>query len=172
MVSDSIVEFLKTGGFCQKSEIVQNGIAYYTREALVAKHGRAFNKIIPRPAGMRKGRDGYCYKNAYDVMRKYPGEYYYCEGFAASANSTFYCLHAWVINKDCEVVDPTWKAGGTYFGVVFKFSHVMQSMAKVGRFQGVLDGLYYSENFSLLRKTSGAFRKIILNPDKLPRSNF
>ncbi len=71
MVSDSIEEFLKTGGFCQKSGIVRNGIPYYTREALVAKHGRVVNKIIPRPAGMRKGRDGYCYKNGF--FRHYRG---------------------------------------------------------------------------------------------------
>lgn len=53
--------------------------------------------------------------------------------------------HAWLINDDRLVIDPTWVgekfAGATYFGVVFDEEFVMEIAEKTKRY-GILDTDY------------------------------
>lgn len=140
---------------------------YYSKEELILKYGMDFKRVIPLPVGVRKRKKQQCYQNVYQAICKNQEEYYYCEGYA-TVNDRFFCLHAWLVNKKCDVIDPTWEDGKHYYGIIFKFSYVMNSMAKVGKFISILENLYdCSENYPLLKKSSKGLQKYIISPDEL-----
>lgn len=57
-----------------------------------------------RPPHIKKGRDKECFKNALDLSLIHPG-YQYVEGIASNIIPTH---HAWCIDSDGDIVDPTW----------------------------------------------------------------
>jgi hypothetical protein len=120
---------------------------YFCLEDFVLKNGLQFNKIIAFPPDLKRGRVGSCHKNAYNIAQNNPNKYFYCEGYATSNNFAF--LHSWVVNKELEVIDPTWKNGIDYYGIIFRFSYVADSMAKVGKFISIIDN--WKDNYSLLK---------------------
>jgi hypothetical protein len=85
----------------------------------VAKYGRHWTPQ-PLPSGYERGRESSCFANATFAAVKYPG-LRYVEGFAYAANLGWYYLlhHAWCVDAQGCVIDPTWEAGLAYFGVVF-----------------------------------------------------
>lgn len=61
---------------------------------------------------------GQCYQNAYRLMDN--RSMTYCEGYAAIKGLGIPIAHAWVVDSDGFVIDPTWKDGTEYFGVRFE----------------------------------------------------
>ena len=88
-----------------------------------------------------KGKLGSCFQNCYQALWKHR-ELSYCEGFAIDNKLPIAVSHAWLVNDNSEVIDPTWvgkKFGGsTYFGVVFNKNFVREIAEKTKHY-GVLD---------------------------------
>ena len=123
---------------------------YKNNQLLVLKDGLPFLKRLePSPV---KGKPKLCYKNCFQALWNYP-ELNYCEGFATSNEVPLAVSHAWLVNDDSEVVDPTWDekyTGCTYFGVVFNKKFLREIALKTKHY-GILDNDYLNE-YQLLRE--------------------
>ena len=81
-----------------------------------------------------------CDANAYALAQPETA-YRYCEGQATTSNLDFPLDHAWVIDRDGKVIDPTWADGAQYFGVAFSPLFVIKVLAKTKHY-GILGNLY------------------------------
>lgn len=111
-------------------------------------------RLMNRPSGKefllsRHGREN-------DFLRKYLGEYYHCEGYAILGKDA--CLHAWLVNKDFEVIDPTWRDGKGYYGVVFKNRYFIHTLS-----YGLIDNP--REDYPILRMPNEELLKHIIIPE-------
>ena len=81
------------------------------------RHGRAFAPA-PLPGDYRRGTPTYCFANAGALAKKKLSRLTYVEGYATAIIPV---LHAWCVDPDGGVVDPTWDdgVGVAYFGVAF-----------------------------------------------------
>ncbi|WP_414530487.1 hypothetical protein [Nodularia chucula] len=73
-------------------------------QSLLLANGIPFEKQIKSPF---KGEPKSCFKNCYQALWNYP-QLNYCEGFAINSNVSIAVSHAWLVNNDGEVIDPTW----------------------------------------------------------------
>lgn len=87
-------------------------------EAFVLEHGRVF-KSQALPKRFKRGKLGLCFMNAAKLMQDTYAELYYVEGWASNIIPMH---HAWVVDSDGNVIDPTWSEpeSRVYFGVPFK----------------------------------------------------
>ena len=99
---------------------------YLSHEAFFLKYGLQFTPQ-PFPSKFKKwhGEMGDCSLNALLLACAYQNELHYVEGFALSAKIAAESphLHAWCVDNDGNVVDPTWRdklMGQEYCGLVFK----------------------------------------------------
>lgn len=83
--------------------------------ALLIKYGRNWPSR-PLSRGVKLGPEGNCYQNAYYLALK-NRKFTYVEGLAN------YCEHAWCVDREGKVVEPTWskdlRIGNEYFGIAF-----------------------------------------------------
>ena len=124
----------------------------YTFQQFVYFHGAEFRPCPDHRKYFRSyGGVGLCFQNSMKLVQKYPNDLTYAEGFAASWFEGYYRpsigLHAWMVTKEGEAVDPTWPGKVEYFGVVFAWDYVLKIKAKRKEF-GVIDN--YQEDFPLL----------------------
>lgn len=114
-------------------------------ESLVLAHGQPFTKQIKSPF---KGEPKSCFENCYQALYDFP-ELSYCEGFAIDDDLDFGLSHAWLVNDNLEVIDPTWIGkrfqNCAYFGVIFTDDFVLEMLDKTGSY-GVLDSDYMIEH--------------------------
>lgn len=84
----------------------------------VAAYGQEF-KAAAQPSDLEYGKMGECYRNASMAVMSDPN-LTYVEGFATSSLGLTY-MHAWAVDKDNNVIDPTWKDSQktSYFGVKY-----------------------------------------------------
>lgn len=100
--------------------------------------------IRDRPAHVAAGQKRQCYANCVKtVLRSPPGceELSYAEGFAAAKAGQFLPMqHAWLVDQQGSVVDPTWDDTHEhiYFGVVFKTSFVIDMLGVADMEPGLL----------------------------------
>lgn len=66
---------------------------------------------------------------------------FYCEGFAVPPD-LFPIEHAWLVDSNGCVIDPTWKDGTDYFGVVLRKDFVLNHMLKTKKY-GILCNLHH-----------------------------
>src|SRR5579872_572248 len=93
----------------------------------VERHGRFFQpQFLPR--WIRRGRFGVCFANAFRLLMRH--DMIYVEGYAISTGSSMGNLHAWCVDRDGNVYDPTWKNGDAYFGIPFKSEYVKSVIAE------------------------------------------
>lgn len=115
---------------------------YKSIEKLILQFGQAH--VIKAKNSRFKGSPKICYKNCYEVMKKHP-DLTYCEGYAFDNAVPFVFNHAWLINAQGEVIDPTWRdadsKNAAYFGVAFKRDYVI-NFVKTYQEYGILEGDY------------------------------
>lgn len=127
----------------------------HTFQQFVYFHGREF-KPHPEPRRyFRKfGGVGQCFYNALKLVKKFPNDLTYVEGFAASLfngqTRPHLGLHAWAVTGSGEAVDPTWIDGVEFFGVPFDLNYVLKTAGNRRHFS-VIDN--YHDDFPLLSGT-------------------
>jgi hypothetical protein len=96
----------------------------------VLEHGRHYTKawypiryrraLRYKPAGS---------SNTLRLVKLFPGELRFVEGYASSIRKSWICPHAWAIDASDRVVDPTLMDDGMeYFGVELDLEFVTQSL--------------------------------------------
>ena len=123
------------------------GRKYSSMEEYVLENGRPFvYQPLPALYMPHKGRWGRCFANAFRLAMK-RGELRYAEGYAKRSDS-FGMLHAWCVDAQGRVVDPTWNFPADYYGVIYDLAYVGCVARKKGAF-GVIDN--WAEDYPLLR---------------------
>jgi hypothetical protein len=115
-------------------------------ESLLMKHGKEWMGR-KRPKGLRKMRDKECFVNAQMLAVFHPDEYTYCEGLA---HSIIAVNHGWVIDRDGNIIDPTWRDPHkcAYIGVPFKTEYIRRVITKTGHWISLWDN--YMQMWPLL----------------------
>jgi hypothetical protein len=83
----------------------------------------------------------------------------YVEGFAMPAQSNYVAHHAWCLDDDARVIDPTWGFGRAYFGVVFDRAFACRLVGRVPNAMGLTANVWWESRTK--RPTSSN-----LGPDK------
>ena len=99
-------------------------------QRLILENGLPF-LTMSKPSPF-KGEPKSCYQNCTSALLKYP-ELSYCEEFAISKEVSIIIAHAWLIDNNSQVIDPTWNedfTDCTYFGVVFANEFVREVALK------------------------------------------
>jgi len=134
-----------------EAELIENmseGVSfrYKSNQQLILGNGKPFLEIVRLIPF--KGKSKQCFQNCYQALWDYP-EFSYCEGFALKNNMSIALSHAWLVNDNMEVIDPTWtketSAEVAYFGVVFTKKFVMETAAKT-KCYGILDSDYLNRH--------------------------
>jgi hypothetical protein len=110
----------------------------------VVRHGRRF-ELAPWPALKKRGQMRECYTNATKMVFA-DSDLRYCEGIAYAG--TIPVLHAWVLQPDGKILDPTWPDGEEYLGCVFRTKYLAKCIARRGFWGSLLDA--WEEGFPLL----------------------
>lgn len=92
----------------------------------------------PLPEGMTRGPMKNCYQNS---QQRITGDLFYCEGYACSRALGIPVEHAWLLDLNGNVIDPTWEGGDFYFGVPFDMHFVMDCTMTTG-YYGIFGSLY------------------------------
>jgi hypothetical protein len=113
------------------------------RQALarfLLEHGRQWEAAFCDPE-FASGRALACYNNSqdilqYDLRRETPSGLVYVEGLASASFESEPCptLHAWLVDPQGRVVDPTWREAErcTYFGIPFHAGYVLETIRTCG----------------------------------------
>lgn len=128
-------------------------------QRLILENGLPF-LTMSKPSPF-KGEPKSCYQNCTSALLEYP-ELSYCEGFAISKEVSFTIAHAWLIDNNSQVIDPTWNEDyteSTYFGVVFTNEFVRKIALKTKHY-GILEN-YYVDKYQILQQ---GFPKGALHP--------
>lgn len=101
------------------------------RERLTLTHGREFTPA-PLPAHVERGLPKFCFWNAQRLAGRSRGKLRYVEGFGLRPMLGFPFHHAWCVDADGRVVDPTWDNPEVceYFGVPFDMATVRKRRTK------------------------------------------
>lgn len=148
----SRVAGLITEGYRSK---VKAGDWYYAGPPdFVLQHGEFFEASpLPKPYPYRRYRSAKaCFRNANKLAFAHD-ELTYVEGYAESEPG-FTPLHAWCVNRDGRVIDPTWRnaaeKGVCYLGVRFPFEVVNRLTVKTEVFGSLID--CWEAGYPLLRE--------------------
>ncbi len=132
---------------------------YKNTQRLILENGLPFLKrITPSPF---RGEPKSCYQNCFQALWNYP-KLSYCEGFAISNEVPIPIAHAWLIDVNSQVIDPTRNedfTDCTYFGVVFTGKFVREIALKT-KYYGILDNDYV-DKYQILQE---GFPKGALHP--------
>jgi len=115
---------------------------YSGAEEFVLKEGRPFKADLKKLNRFGTGQMKQCYKNAFDLTME-NSDLIYVEGFATTVIPV---MHAWVVDQDGVIADPTWKVEerlkdyepSGYYGVMFSHQQCIDIMFKSGQY-GMLD---------------------------------
>ena len=138
-----LMAYMKMVVKARKSQ--KTDLKYSCFEDFVLANGREF-KIEPGPVKFRMGEARQCFMNSFHLSQ-IPREpsLIYCEGFAMGVIPL---LHAWCVDSNGNVYDPTWNPIGTaYFGVPFDEKFVMKTALARRKF-GLIDD--WQDGFPLL----------------------
>ncbi len=129
-------------------------------------------KAKPLPKNIKHGSPKQCYWNCQKLVFKRKN-LTYVEGYAIAPEVTIPVAHAWLLNLEGDVIDPTWNPPGTvYLGVPFSTSWVksfMKSRNQITNTQNlsIFEGNYI-EKYSLLKNglPPDAYSPHLLNTTK------
>jgi len=141
LARQQVTEFAKMIGANRPAEFRYNNIYH-----LVACLGQEHTPQ-PLPEDVRRGEKKLCFMNAYQLaeMRK---DLIYVEGYAVAKGLPIAFIHAWCIDRNDNVIDPTWGEGDSYFGIPLDLDYVRHTILARGMY-GVLDNM--EQGFPALR---------------------
>ena len=120
-------------------------------EELVLAYGREMI-FSPLPEYINPGLPKNCYFNCLQLLEELP-QLTYCEGYALPEAGILPVRHAWLVNSDREVLDPTWETGEAYIGVPFNTCWVLSFIKSRHREDSLsVFESNYMEKFSLLKE--------------------
>lgn len=111
------------------------GRPYPTIYHFLLRHGRDFS-WRPLPPSLRRGLPRQCFLNAMLLAFRSP-RYIYVEGLARPPEVNMSVEHAWCVDREGFVADPTWTEGTDYFGVPFRTKY-LKKVALERKSSGVL----------------------------------
>lgn len=116
-----------------------HSFGYKSNQRLVLKYGLPFLEIAAHVPLI--GELGQCFENSLELLTTHP-ELHYTEGFANDDDMIFAVPHAWLIDDEGRVFDPTWASRGylnsAYFGIVLTTEFVMEIVEKTN-YCGILE---------------------------------
>lgn len=134
--------------FCRRKP---PGMAYWSVEDYILKEGRFFAPQ-PLPEGYMQRPMKACFYNSYRLAACANGALRFCEGYASG--SLIPVHHAWCVDREDRVVDPTWDEPGTaYLGVILDLDQVRDVAKRHDQFS-VIDN--WMDRWPLLREESEA----------------
>jgi hypothetical protein len=112
---------------------------YVCLEEFVLEHGRQF-QVAKLDKSIRRGKKKECYENIWKLVDDHEDDFIYVEGIGFNPLDNFGCVHAWAVDRDGKVVDPTWNfhPQTEYFGIPFDWEFVNWTMADTELF-GILE---------------------------------
>ena len=129
------------------------GFEYGGVHDFILKNGRAFQSPTSLPSDVRQRKLGLCFMNAYQLVDGRP-DLTYVEGIASYKGIPI--DHAWAVDKDNHVIDPTWAGNKDYlpgdhkyFGVKIPIETVRKTIFVRGKY-----GVLYNpeQGFPLLKE--------------------
>ena len=127
---------------------------YFGPETALLAYGKAMFEVRSRPAHLAAGQKRQCYANCIKALLTSStanGELFYVEGYAADRGGQGLPIqHAWLLDDQGRVIDPTWENAReyAYFGVVFKTSFVIDMLSVAEMVPGILSTpVLMSRNF-------------------------
>lgn len=114
---------------------------YSSIQRLVIEKGLAFDRKIESSF---IGKQGECYSNCFQMLLRHDKpELYYCEGFANYGQLKVMVAHAWLIDREGNIIDPTWNKPESfidpiYLGLVLDWDYA-KKVAIETKIYGVLD---------------------------------
>ncbi len=130
---------------------------YSCFEEFVLVNGKEYKNH--NPVKVKYGRMKECFKNAFYLADR-DEKYIYVEGFATTKHLGLPLLHAWCVDKQGNVYDPTWRDGDEYYGVPFRMEYVRKTILRKKTF-GVIDD--WKSGFPLM---SGEHRDWLHKPKR------
>jgi len=118
----------------------QNGVAPEHNDYQHMLDGEHY-KPQPLPKGFKRGKERMCFMNAYRLAAS-RGDLHYVEGYASHLIPTH---HAWVVDDDGNVIDPTWPdvepgEKRSYLGTKIPMPALMAQMMRFGTYGYYLKG--------------------------------
>ena len=111
--------------------------------SLILKYGRDFRALVNTPPWLQIGEPHQCFSNAaaQAIARE---DVFYAEGYALEPELPIPIQHAWLVNSEGWVIDPTWKTtkGHMYFGMVFSRRFVTKMLGQTRGEAGILVNLH------------------------------
>jgi hypothetical protein len=116
---------------------------YFGVNDFILREGKVWRPAA-LPAHVSKGKQNYCFMNALNLAAD--TGFTYVEGVAASVFPT---MHAWCVDENGVVVDPTWRdpANSLYYGVAFRLDYVLETVGERG-YYGIIEN--HEQDFPLL----------------------
>jgi hypothetical protein len=138
-----IKQFLEASTRVRDTLVKPKGFKYSCIEEFVLKNGKNF-PYKPLPPSVKRGEPKMCFKNATQLMID-RDDLTYVEGYALSIIPI---MHAWCIDEDGNVVDPTMPMC-EYYGIPFDSAFVIGTMLR-RKYYGIIDD--WENGWPMLRR--------------------
>lgn len=101
--------------------------------------------LTPGDVALRLGTPKECFRNSTTFVLEHP-DHVYAEGYVLSPKVPVAIHHAWVLDPDGHVLDPTlgWRQGAAYYGVGFSLPEVLTQIRATGYY-----GLYVPDGICM-----------------------
>lgn len=134
------------------------GMKFMGQEDFVKQNGKAFtSQKYPSKYLNYRGEKKGCFTNAFNLAQRF-SELTYVEGYGISNVVPLAIHHAFCVDAEGNVVDPTWddQEDSTYFGVEFNQKYVVDTILRT-KYYGILEN--WIEGYPLFMGSKGHTKK-------------